>query len=98
MGAAPPAEQGEASGVLATTRVAGQALSVAVAGAVFAGLGGAAAGGSLVAMHRAVTSPGVPADGALQATFIHGFDTALVVCAAFAAAGVFTALVRGRQG
>ena len=98
MGAAPPAEQGEASGVLATTRVAGQALSVAVAGAVFAGLGGAAAGGSLVAMHRAVTSPGVPADGALQATFVHGFDTALVVCAAFAAAGVFTALVRGRQG
>src|SRR5580704_1428438 len=98
MGAAPPAEQGEASGVLATTRVAGQALSVAVAGAVFAGLGGAAAGGSLVAMHRTVTSPGIPADGALQATFIHGFDTALVVCAAFAAAGVLTALVRGRQG
>ncbi len=28
----------------------------------------------------------------------HGFDTALMVCAAFAAAGVLTALVRGRQG
>jgi hypothetical protein len=97
MGAAPPAEQGEASGVLATTRVAGQALSVAVAGAVFAGLGGAAAGGSLVAMHRTMTSLGVPADGASQATFIHGFDTALVVCAAFAAAGVLAALVGGRQ-
>jgi hypothetical protein len=48
-------------------------------------------------MHRTMTSLGVPADGASQATFIHGFDTALVVCAAFAAAGVLAALVGGRQ-
>ncbi len=49
MGAAPPEEQGVASGTLATFRVIGQSLSVAVAGAVFAGFGAAAAGSALAA-------------------------------------------------
>src|SRR5881296_2694623 len=40
MNAAPASEQGESSGLLATGRVLGQSLSVALAGAIFAGLGG----------------------------------------------------------
>src|SRR2546421_12072776 len=45
MGAAPPDEQGVASGLLSTSRVIGQALSVALAGTIFTGFGAAAAGG-----------------------------------------------------
>src|SRR5262249_36892688 len=41
LGAAPRDQQGAASGFLATGRVVGQSISVALAGAVFAGLGGA---------------------------------------------------------
>jgi EmrB/QacA subfamily drug resistance transporter len=95
MTAAPATEQGEASGLLATARVTGQALSVSVAGALFASLGGAAAGSALVAAassHASVSSTAV-----LQTTFIRGFRVALLVCAAFAAAGALTALVRGRE-
>src|SRR6202000_1199386 len=47
MAAAPRHAQGVASGVLATGRVLGQSLSVALAGAVFAAAGGAAAGDRL---------------------------------------------------
>jgi len=43
MNAAPAGEQGEASGLLATARVVGQSLSVALAAAMFTGLGGASA-------------------------------------------------------
>src|SRR5207245_2868986 len=49
MGAAPKELQGAASGFLATGRVVGQSLSVALAGAVFTSLGGAMAGQLLVA-------------------------------------------------
>ena len=49
MGAAPAEEQGVASGALATTRVVGQSLSVAVGDAVFTSVGGAAAGAALAA-------------------------------------------------
>ena len=49
MGAAPAEEQGVASGVLSTTRVVGQSLSVAVGDAVFTSVGGAAAGAALAA-------------------------------------------------
>src|SRR5205085_10061761 len=49
MGAAPAEEQGVASGVLSTTRVVGQSLSVALAGAVFTSVGGSAAGTALAA-------------------------------------------------
>ena len=48
MNAAPASEQGESSGLLATGRVLGQSLSVALAGAIFAGLGGAEAGRALI--------------------------------------------------
>jgi MFS family permease len=44
MGAAPQQAQGEASGLLATGRVIGQSMSVALTGTVFAALGGATAG------------------------------------------------------
>src|SRR5207244_12352471 len=44
MGAAPPDEQGVASGLLSTSRVIGQALSVALAGTIFTRFAAAAAG------------------------------------------------------
>jgi EmrB/QacA subfamily drug resistance transporter len=97
MGAAPATEQGEASGLLATARVTGQALSVAVAGAVFTSLGGAAAGSALVARRVAWSHASVAQTADFEATFLHGFRGALIVCAAFAAIGVLTALVRGRE-
>jgi MFS family permease len=97
MEAAPATEQGGASGLLATARITGQALSVAVAGAVFLGLGGSA-GASLLA-HRASGAAhlGGPATQQLQATFLHGLHAALTMCSAFAAVGSLAALVRGRE-
>jgi EmrB/QacA subfamily drug resistance transporter len=92
MSAAPASQQGMASGVFATTRITGQALSVAVAGAVFATLGGAAAGSSLAA--AVASDAGRPA---MEATFLHAFHAALATCAAFAALGALAALVRGRD-
>jgi outer membrane protein TolC len=82
-----------ASGVFATTRITGQALSVAIAGAVFATLGGAAAGSELAA--TAANAAGRPA---LEAVFLRAFHAALATCAAFAALGGVAALVRGREG
>ena len=92
MGAAPQSQQGMASGVFATTRITGQALSVAVAGAVFATLGGAAAGSALAA--AAASDAGRPA---MEATFLRAFHAAFATCAAFAALGALAALVRGRE-
>ncbi len=94
MGAAPPEEQGVASGALATFRVIGQSLSVAVAGAVFAGFGAAAAGSALEAGRGTLSIEQV---GTLQQTFVKGLHAAFVVCAVFAAVGVVTALGRGRE-
>jgi EmrB/QacA subfamily drug resistance transporter len=94
MGAAPAAQSGTVSGLVATTRVVGQSLSVAVAGAVFTGLGGAAAGAALAA--RRASAAGTAAQTAvLQAEFLHALRAAVVVCGALAALGVLTALVRG---
>jgi len=93
MGAAPPDELGVASGTLATGRVIGQSLSVAVAGAVFTSFGAAAAGAALTAGQE--TS--VEQVQALQQTFVTGMHAAFVVCAVFAAVGVVTALVRGKE-
>lgn len=92
MGSAPRERQGIASGLLATGRVVGQSLSVAIAGAIFVGLGGATAGRILAAQ------PNLPPDqlATLQATFIDGFHFAFLVCAGIAAIGVFTSLTRGR--
>ena len=93
MQAAPGGGQGEASGVLGTGRVVGQSLSVALAGAVFAALGGMEANTRLSA--QASGAP-VPQDqvAALQQAFVTGFHVALLVCACVAAAGVLTSLVR----
>ena len=96
MGAAPRGQQGSAAGFLATGRVIGQSVSVALAGAIFASVGGAAAGGALVALrHSGQGSPQQIA--ALQQTFIDGFHAAFIVCAGIAAIGVFTSLVRGKE-
>jgi hypothetical protein len=89
MGAVPAARKGVAAGMLATGRTMGQAISVAIAGAVFGTLGGAAAGRDLLDR---------PHDPALSATFVHGFRVALLVCAASAALGIATSLLRGREG
>lgn len=95
MAAAPPTEQGAASGMLATARIGGQALSVAVSGAVFLALGGSA-GATLLAdgvSGGPLSGPAV----VLEETFLHGFRAALIVCAAFAAVGALVAMVRGRE-
>ncbi len=94
LSATPRAEQGQASGVLATGRIVGQSLSVAVAGAVFASLGGAAAGMSLISFRGHLSGADLVAT---QETFLTALHTAFLVCAAFAALGVITALVRGSE-
>jgi EmrB/QacA subfamily drug resistance transporter len=91
MAAAPPQAQGVASGVLATGRVLGQSLSVALAGAVFAAKGGADAGDRLAVPG----SPRSPASlAALEDTFVHAMNAAFLVCAVISAVGVATALIR----
>src|SRR2546426_11760625 len=57
MGAAPRNAQGEASGLLATGRVIGQSMSVALVGTVFAALGGATAGALLSSSQAQNLSP-----------------------------------------
>ena len=98
MGSAPRERQGVASGFLATGRVVGQGISVALAGAIFASLGGAAAGAQLAAIDalhgRDSTQPRVVA---LQHTFAVAFHSAFIVCACIAAFGVITAMTRGKE-
>lgn len=96
MEAAPATEQGAASGILATARITGQALSVALSGAVFLGLGGSA-GAALVASRGNAGPAGLAVPQRLEATFLHGFHAALTVCSAFAALGALAALVRGKE-
>ena len=93
MGAAPRDAQGEASGLLATGRVIGQSMSVALVGTVFAALGGAAAG-TLLSSQQSLSPTRI---SALQNTFVGSFHAALLVCAVFAALGIFTALARGNE-
>jgi len=88
MGAAPADRRGVAAGMLATGRTMGQAISVAIAGAVFGTLGAADAGRALLQR---------PGDPALSATFVHGYRVALLVCAAIAATGIVTSLLRGSE-
>src|SRR5438477_7127799 len=95
MGAAPRNAQGEASGLLAKGRVIGQSMSVALTGTVFAALGGAAAG-TILSSSQAHNLPFTSING-LQNTFVSSFHIALLVCAAFAALGIFTALARGNE-
>ena len=93
LGSAPKAQQGSASGFLATGRVVGQSLSVALAGAIFSSLGGAAAGAALASRHN------LPAAqvSALQQTFVNSFHVTFIVCAAIAGIGIFASLVRGKE-
>jgi hypothetical protein len=96
MEAAPGTEQGTASGLLATARITGQALSVAVAGAVFLGVGGSA-GAALLALQASGGGLSGSAAEQLESTFLHGFHASLTVCSAFAALGALVALVRGEE-
>jgi EmrB/QacA subfamily drug resistance transporter len=96
MNSAPASEQGESSGLLGTGRVLGQSMSVALAGAIFTGLGGAAAGRTLLAAN-AVHSGVTDEITAAQVNFLTGFHAALLACAGVAAVGIFTALVRGPE-
>jgi EmrB/QacA subfamily drug resistance transporter len=93
MSAAPDSEKGMASGVFATARITGQALSIAIAGAVFTGLGGAAARDALATM--SVSDARRPA---LETIFLRGFHGAFATCAAFAALGAVAALLRSGPG
>lgn len=95
MGSAPEDRRGVASGFLATGRVVGQSVSVALAGAIFVGLGGAQAGQMLSSMYGHPSSEQEVA--ALQQTFVTSFHAAFLVCAAIAAIGVATSLVRGKE-
>ena len=95
MNAAPAGEQGEASGLLATARVVGQSLSVAIAAAIFTGVGGASAGLTLAAARDAAVSPAHVV--ALQHTFLAAFRGALLACAGLGAIGILAALVRGQD-
>lgn len=95
MGAAPRGHQGSASGFLATGRVVGQSVSVALAGAIFTSLGGSTAGVLLITnqFHHTLSLERI---SLLQQTFANGFHAAFIVCACIAAIGVFTSLVRGK--
>ncbi len=93
MGAAPHEKQGEASGLLATGRVIGQSLSVALAGTFFAAFGGTLAGNLLSAQPNHLTPAKIVP---LQIMFDSGFHAALLACASFAAIGIFTAIARGK--
>jgi EmrB/QacA subfamily drug resistance transporter len=93
MSAVPADQSGTASGLIATTRVVGQALSVAIAGAIFIGLGGAAAGAGLVAGGPSASAT----DLALDGTFVAAMHAALLVSGLLAAAGAVTSLARTQQ-
>lgn len=92
MGSAPRKRQGVAAGFLATGRVMGQSVSVALAGAIFTSLDGSLAG-ALLARHQASHAFVL----ALQHTFTTAFHATFIACACIAALGVFTSLVRGKE-
>jgi MFS family permease len=89
LGAAPAGQQGVAGGLLATGRVLGQSLSIAIAGAVFAAFGGAEAGRALAAI-----GPDAPLDAAEVARFLGGYRAALWTAGACALLGALLALGR----
>jgi EmrB/QacA subfamily drug resistance transporter len=89
MGAAPRERQGVAAGVLATGRVVGQSLSIALAGALFDVFGGSDAATPL--RQGAAT-------GASIRAYLHGMHGALWGCSVLALAASAVALVRGRDG
>ena len=86
MGAAPRERQGVAAGVLASGRVVGQSLSVALAGSLFGFFGGTEAARAL--RGGDLSGPSVHA-------FLRGMHASLTGCALVALAASVTALVRG---
>jgi MFS family permease len=90
MGSAPRQRQGLASGMLATGRVVGQSLSVALSGAIFASLGGAEAGRLL----RSGAAAGQRA--ALQQNFLHSQCITFLSLAGVALLAACVALIRER--
>jgi MFS family permease len=92
MGAAPRERQGVAAGVLATGRVVGQSLSIALAGALF----GAFGGGALASRHGG-HGPPTDLDPEAARVFIAGLHAAFIGCAASALLASVTALVRGDE-
>ena len=70
MNSAPGGAEGEVSGLLTTARVVGQSLSVALAGAIFASLGGDAAGRAIAVARASAPARRRP----LQQTFLTGFQ------------------------
>lgn len=92
MGSLPREQQGIASGFMQTSQIAGQSLSVALAGAIFALADGALASRMLAAGHGTTQTLALA-----HHLFLHGFQTAMLVCAALAALGILTSLVRGNE-
>jgi MFS family permease len=92
MGEAPLAEQGEASGLLATGRVMGQSIGVALIGTFFAIFGGSAAG-VILSLHQHLSAGQL---SIVQNQFVVGYHAALLICTLLAAVGIFTALARGK--
>ncbi|HXX70402.1 MAG TPA: MFS transporter [Polyangiaceae bacterium] len=90
MGSAPRDRQGVAAGLMATSRVLGQSLSVALAGVLFTTFGGSGAARALRGGQH-VATPFV-ADA-----FLRGMRAALLGCALMALAASLVALVRGRE-
>jgi MFS family permease len=86
MGAAPRERQGVAAGVLASGRVLGQSLSVALAGGLFGFFGGTEAARAL---------RGGDLSGPAVHAFLQGMHASLTGCALVALAASVTALVRG---
>ena len=95
MGSAPRHRQGTASGFLATSRVIGQSVSVALAGAIFATLGGSVAGAILGQSPQHLSQERL---AALQTVFNNAFHTTFIVIAIITAIGVFTSLVKREGG
>jgi EmrB/QacA subfamily drug resistance transporter len=91
MSGVPRDQTSMASGLIATTRAVGQALSVAIAGATFIGFGGAAAGAAL-----SVGAPTAAAVAALDGTFLDALRAALLISGVFAATGAILSLSRSR--
>ena len=92
LGAAPRHLQGSASGFLATGRTMGQSVSIAIAGAVFVGLGGATAG-NMIVTHINPTQLST-----YQQIFDRAFHATFLVCAFIAAIGIFASLMREKAG
>ncbi len=93
-GAAPAHRQGLAGGLLATGRVLGQSLSVALTGAVFAAFGGADAQRALLSAGPASSDPALAQR--LTQTFVTSYGAAMWASAGCALLGVFVALRRSR--